>query len=217
MLAVRLDEASSFEAHRDAVECNRDRNHLIAALARFMHARHRTRPPRRIVAGIAEAKSHRRGPRVLIVVESIEHALELVRLLPQAHLRIARSADLQGLDSQYPDFRQRLWNGIGSPKLLICTTTALRSVARYRFDTVIMASGRRELPPDLWRLAYAGGEAANYPLTVIEVAGPQLRRRTSPLKRICEYAEHTRWRLRNIDQTDVALRRLQQLAARRPS
>lgn len=119
---------------------------LIAALARFMHAPHRTRPPRRIVADIAAARSRRRGPRVLIVVESIEHALELVRLLPQAHLRFARLADLEELDLLYPEFRQHLWSGIGSPKLLICTTPALRSVARYRFDTVIMASGRRELP-----------------------------------------------------------------------
>ncbi len=210
-------EPRSFDAHRDAVECNRDRNHLIAALARFMHARHRALPPRGIVAGIAEARRGRRGPRVLIVVEGVDHAITLAGLLPQALLRFARSADLDGLESLLPDFQRRLWIGLDSPKLLICTTTALRSVVRYRFDTIIMASGRRELPSDLWRLAYAGGEAANYPLTVIEVAGPQLRRRTSPLKRLCEYAEHTRWQLRNIDQTDVALRRLQHQAARSPS
>lgn len=217
MPAMTPAEPDPYELHREAVDCNRDRNHLIVALARFMHGRHRARPPHRIVAGIAAAKSRRRGPRVLIVVESVDHAVELARLLPEANLRFARAVNMVGLETLLPDFQVRLWNGAGSPKLLICTTSALRSVAARRFDTVIMASGRRELPPDLWRLAYAGGEAANYPLTVIEVAGPQLRRQTSPLKRLCEYAEHTRWQLRNIDQTDVALRRLQQHSARRPS
>ncbi len=214
MPAATLADSTAYEVQRDAVDVNRARNHLTASLARFMNARHRARPPRRIAAGIVEAKRQRHGPRVLVVVESVVHAFELARLLPHAQLRFARSVDLEGMETCFPDYRRQIWNGVGSPKFLICTTTALRSVTRYRFDTVIMASGRRELPPDLWRLAYAGGEGVRDPLTVIDIAGPQCRRRVSHMQRLSEYAQHTRWQLEHVDQTEVSLRRLQARTAR---
>lgn len=194
----------SYENYRQTVVYNDNRNRVIATLARFMGGRLRAKPPRFAAPEIVEARLRRRGPRVVVVVDTVDHAVELARLLPTATLRFGAGADLEGLDARLPDICQRLTARLRTSSLVICTTAAVNAVAPHRFDAVIMASGRRELPPLLWRFAYTAGETARYPLTVIEIAGPR-RRGQSTWSRLGEYAEHTRWRLENADQTELAL------------
>ncbi len=206
----------SYETYRCAVVHNANRNHRIAALVRFMGNRLRAKPPQFVVPEIVEARLQRRGQRVAVVVETVDHAVELARLLPTATLRFGAGADLEGLDARLPDIRQRLTARLRTSSLVICTTEAVKAVAPHRYDSLIMASGRRELPPLLCRFAYSAGETARFPLTVIEVAGP-CRRSQTKWSRLGEYAEHTRWRLENADQTGLALYKLMNGDQRRRS
>lgn len=205
--------SSAFERRRVLAVRNQSRNHLIGALARFLGAPAGASPGRGISEAIVKAKTRfGRQARVLVVVGSVEHAVELAGLhdrhghlsLPNAGLVIARDVLVDDLEDRLPDLHERLRLGRRLPSLLIATASALKSITPDSYDVVIVADGQKDsLPESLWRVGYAGGSRVQAPLLCVDVA-PQasLSARWKP-DRLKQYLDQTGWRLRDHSHTNI--------------
>lgn len=203
-----------YATYRDGVVQNSQFNNLVSVIAGFFACTGAPHAPRRIEPELVAAKSRLHGNHVIVVVELVEHAIELANLLTTAKLRFGSGVDLADLD--LPDLRRRLWNGCGSPPLTIATTAALSSVNPADYDVLIMATARPELPDCLWRFAYTTLDHAATPLLVVDFVDSRAgSREQQSLTRLCEYSRQTQWQIATLSQTVVALQNLRRPRRRR--
>jgi hypothetical protein len=206
---------SAFERRRVLTVRNQSRNHLIGTLARFLGAPAGASPGRGISEAIIQAQARfGRRARVLVVVGSVEHAVELAGLqdrhgrlsLPNAGLVVSRDALVDDLADRLPDLPERLRLGRRLPSLLIATASALRSITPDSYDVVIVTDGQKDaLPESLWRVGYAGGPRAQAPLLCVDVAPQTSLSARWKADRLKQYLDQTGWRLRDHSHTSIVV------------
>ncbi len=125
------------------------RNRRLADLAQALVG-HDDRKVRRLLADGEQALAHLpadRPARVGVVVESLEHAINLAELLPAWPLAAAGDANLDGLpteDQRLFAERRGMWN-LGTN--FVATTAVLPDMALSSLDVIIWAGGGQYGPP----------------------------------------------------------------------
>lgn len=154
-------DATLLSLRRQGIWRHAGRNRLIAELAR----------------GILRAEDPTRC--VLVLVDHIEHAVELARRIPEARLRFGRAFQLADLG---PSERrvispERMTNGL-IPRVLITVTDAMTAIPVEHFEVVIRADGGLGLPAHPERFTVARDNSAR-PLVLVDFADrhhPTLRK-----------------------------------------
>ena len=86
-------------------------------------------------------------PRVAVVVENIEHAIELAKQLPRWPVITGRGVTVEGLSAEARSLlERRSWNESRGPNRMIITLAGLENFDAELLDVVIRAEGGEHLP-----------------------------------------------------------------------
>ena len=145
-----LDEALNVVAlKRAAIWRHGLRNRWIARLARDLAAGD-GRALRALKAPTAERLQGAGEMSVVVLVENLEHALDLVARLPGWPIVAAADIAAAGLRAEQAELLARSrWEGPGAPARAIATALGLESIGVAPWDVVVRADGGTGAPPIL--------------------------------------------------------------------
>jgi hypothetical protein len=120
-------------------------------------------------------------PTVVVLVESLDHALLLADLLPDWSILAGPSVTTAGLPArQVETLKRRRGDGAGPPSLAIATLTGIGAIDLGGLDVLIRADGGDGIPSALASIPIEGDKVAN-PLLLVDCDDrhrPELRRRS---------------------------------------
>lgn len=139
-------DAEAGELMRSGVWRHPVRNRRIARLAAVLQGTECSGNDRHLAA-VVEAVQHVAAPRIVLLVDAVDHALALADRLPEWQLVMAADIATEGLSRRYRDLlAERRWGGdSGTP--LIATTRGIITSTVAIPDVVIWAGAGRHVPP----------------------------------------------------------------------
>ncbi len=145
--APHLAEAANLvEIKRAGVWRNPVRNRRVAALAKLVAAGELQGLAARFPK-VAEGLANCADPRVALLADNVEHALELARRLPGWSIATAPGLNLTGLSRADRDLLAQAQAEIGQGNKAITTMAAAQQMRVNQLDAVIRADAGTGLPP----------------------------------------------------------------------